>query len=179
MKSIITILIFFLLTFSVTENILAQWQVETKADPMSGEEYWVTKSSAVEPSQQMEIPYEDINARLVALCGSGRGYFGFEFSDSPNLTNMTYRQDGVFITSRIKGDEQIHEVTFMTEVGNNTIKIVPDDLGLFVETITVSSELMVELEWFREGEVYFLFNLAGSKDAITEVLMNCKEQLNQ
>lgn len=178
MKTLNAILLTLFTTLCLIQPTQAQWQVESITDRMTDKEYWIATSEMTEPTEELNFPYRDIQAQLIGMCGERGGYFGVKFNETPNITSMRYSSNGIIINSRIKGDHELHDIDFTYEVGNYTIKVTDIHAQNFINIMINSKQMLVEFEWFREGNVYFVFDLTGSADALMNIADNCNQQLN-
>ncbi len=155
-----------LLALILATSASAAWHVQTDRDEMTGERSCYAHSSTVPPTERMGFPYSDVQAWLgVGSDGmSDWAYIGF--STSPNLTGSKTKDGYDLITTRIKWDDKVEIVTLRQEWGSKFLHFLSDEKAM--ASMMAANTVLVELNWYGEGKVYFRFSLAGSTAAITK-----------
>jgi hypothetical protein len=148
-----------------------QWETSTSVDKMSGERQVYATSPSVEPTQEMEFPYNNVKAWLAVECGGKkeRAYIGF--TTEPNLTDTEIKSGYSLIPARIKWDNKIQNVTLIQDWGDRFLYFADEDHA--VSKILASGIALLELNWFGQNHPYFSFPLDGSSNAITEMRKQC------
>jgi hypothetical protein len=166
-KRIITlsILLVFVLSFMVYAS--GQWDTFVSKDEMTGEKIWYASSPSVGPTEKMGFPYGSIKARIgIGYDGEDEwGYVGF--TEAPNLNDTSIEDGYNVIRTRIKWDDELESVELIQYWGSKFIHFRDDNT--VVSNIAKSNAVLLELNWYGEGNVHFRFPLDGSVDAINKI----------
>ncbi len=161
---------------AISENAAedeAKWRVTVSKDEMTGEEIWYALSPEVSSTEPMNFPYEDTKAVL------GVGYNGEDewvyigFNVTPNPLDTTIGDGYYIITTRIKWDDEIETTKLTQEWGSKYLHFTEDEE--VVSKIINSDTMLLELNWYGEGKVYFRFPLEGAAEAIDEIYSKFSE----
>ena len=152
--------------------VSAQWTTSTSVDEMTGVRSAHAQSPSVTPIERMDFPYYYVRAWL------GFGTDGVDewayvgFSTEPNLTG-TNTQDGYdTFVARIKWDDKLETVRFTQNWGSSFIHFRYDNNA--ISNMITENTVLLELNWYGEGKVYFRFPLSGSSTAIAKARTACK-----
>lgn len=155
--------------------VLAQastWYTESKVDEMSGTSIHYAFSPSTSTTRTLNFPYDDLKSWVYVGCAKGYHWITFGFSHAPNLTNDKTRDGFNLIDSRVKFDNDIKYTSFKQNWGDKFLKV-----ELFKEPMMKglrnSSELLLELEWYGLGAIYFKYDLDNANVAISDVLDKC------
>ena len=165
--NMVIIILVLSLTISATISASAQWTTSVSKDEMDETETWYATSSYTSPTEKMSFPYGNIKAWL------GIGYNGKQewvyigFNDSPNLTDTSIKDGYDLISTRIKWNDEVENIVLTQKWGSKFIHF-RDDKAI-VSKINQSDTVLLELNWYGEGKVYFRFSLVGSSDAINKI----------
>jgi len=162
---LITVVLVLMSFFSV--YAFGQWYVSNSIDEMEGTESWFAISSSVKPTKSMEWPYNDVTASLVVGYNGEDIWVYVAFNKSPNLQNDITKDGYNLIHTRIKWDESVENTTLTQEWNSKFIHFRDDQT--IISKIEQSNTVLLELDWYGQGEVYFSFPLDGSEDAINEI----------
>lgn len=167
-KVILSNVIFLVLILSFTISAAAQWNIEIDEDAMTGEKVAYAISSRVKATEQMDFPYSDVEAWLGIGNDGENEWVYLGFSTSPNLSDTTTKDSYNEIETRIRWNEdEIEEVLLTQDWGAKFLHF--RDYEYIISKIENSNKLLVELNWYGEGSVYFNFSLEGSSAAIDEI----------
>lgn len=164
---IVSIMLIFVLSITVFASEAEQWYTFVSKDEMTEEETWFAVSPEVEPTKKMNFPYSSVWAWM------GIGYNGKDewvyigFTEAPNLINTTIKDGYDLISIRVKWDDELDNVKLTQTWGSKFLHFENDKA--IVSKIAQSNTLLIELNWYGEGNVYFRFPLNGSADAINEI----------
>lgn len=166
-KRIIALSILFVLLLSFTASASNGWYTSVSKDEMEGTKTWYAFSPNVKPTEQMGFPYGNIKAWI------GIGYDGESewvyvgFNKSPNLSDSETKDGYDLIYTRIKWDDKVKNVTLTQDWGAKFIHF--RNARAIVSKIANSNTVLLELDWYGEGKVYFRFPLGGSAAAIDKI----------
>ncbi|PNR93279.1 MULTISPECIES: hypothetical protein [unclassified Petrotoga] len=149
----------------------AKWRVYVSKDEMTGEEVWYAISPTVTSTQKME---HEVLACLIVGYNGEIELVNIWFSLIPNLQNSLINDGYDIIRTRIKWDDEVEPVTLLHEWGSYALIFAGDEKD-YVSKIINSDTMMLELNWYGEGKVYFQFPLEGAAEAIDEIHNNFSE----
>ena len=138
-----------------------RWSVFDKTDEISGEVSAFATSDSVAPTRQLGFPYSDVKAWLGVGCDTnGRqwAYVGF--------TAINSRDESL----RVRWDDE--QTTHKISVSDNDFAGFSHDARV-ISRMQSSTEVVIGIDWFQEGEVFFKWGLYGSSDAIKEARRRC------
>lgn len=144
-----------------------QWSTFVSKDEMTEAETWYAHSPSIGPVEKMSFPYGDTKAWLGIGCNGDDEWAYIGFNVSPNLTGTTTKDGYDLIYTRIKWDDQIKNITLTQSWGSKFINFRDDES--VISRIAESNTVLLELNWFGEGKVYFRFPLDGSSAAINKI----------
>ncbi|MDN5360544.1 MAG: hypothetical protein PWQ84_1607 [Thermotogaceae bacterium] len=162
---LLTVVLVLMLSFSV--SAFGQWDVTVSENEMDGTRRLFAMSPRVGPTKSMGFPYDDMTALLVVGYNGEESWVYLSFKDSPNLLNETIMDGYDLINTRIKWDETIERTTLIQEWGSRYLHF--RDERNIISKIKQSNTVLLELDWYGEGKVYFSFPLDGAVDAINEI----------
>ncbi len=171
MKGLGVILCLFI--FVATTMASDQWHVTSSKDQMTGEETWSAFSPMVGPLAKMGFPYGDTSARLTVSNNGKNEWAYFWFSNPPNLLNTEIKSNYNLIKTRIKWDDELEDIALKQEWGSKFIHFI--DYKGAIDKMLKSNSVLLELNWFGEGKVYFEIPLMDSTKAIQEIRAAFKE----
>ena len=157
---------------SLSMPVLAQWDVSSSTDEMTGKTFPYCFSPVTSPTKSMDFPYSDTQAWLAIGCDGDSEWVYIGFTNEPNLLN-TDTEDGYnVISTRIKWNDNVVNQKFI-QIWGAKFLFFSDDKAV-IQNIMESNSLLVELNWHGNGITYFKFNLAGSSKAISQMRAKCK-----
>jgi hypothetical protein len=135
---------------------------------MTDEKTWYATSPYVSPVEKMNFPYGNTKAWLGIGYNGENGWVYIGFTNSPNLLDTSTEDGYNLIHTRIKWDDNEPEnISLKQEWGSKFIHFRNDDV--IISKIAESNTVLLELNWYSEGKVYFRFPLTGSSDAINKI----------
>ena len=166
------------LIIAVPTAAAAQWTNSVSRDQMTSEEVAVAVSPHVTPSREMDFPYKDTEAWVGYMCDGKNEWVYFGFSKTPNI-NDTEPTEGGFnhFRTRVRWGTEVKTVKMSQKWGASVISFADgggDALKRLAKS-TVADSLLLELDWYANGSVYFKFPLEGAADAITKTKASCKK----
>jgi len=159
--------------FSTT--ISAQWSSTSPViDKMTGEVSAYAFSDRVQSDPRMGFPYGNVKAWLGYGCKKNDDWVYIGFTLSPNFTKGD-TQDGYDILElRVKWDNKIEIHRFHHTWGSKSIQFM--HLESTLKGILESNKVLIEFNWYGEGNVYFEFSLKNSTKAIRSAKRICMKQ---
>lgn len=159
-------IVLFLLIFNVSSAI-AGWTVHSSTDEMEGTTNCFASSQSVNPTKPMKFPYNDVNAWL-GIGNNGKSEWAYiGFSKEPNIIDKKPDNGYSVIKTRMKWDDQIEIVTLTQDWGSKFLHFALD--SRMISKIAKHKKVMLELNWYGQGQKYFVFPLTGSSDAIARM----------
>ena len=152
-------------------QLFAQWDVTSDKDEMTGEVSAYCSSKFASPTERMDFPYSDVKGWLGVGCDgdSERAYVGF--TTAPNLANTTTEDGYNRISTRIKFDDEVEQIT-MTQDWNSKFIHFRNDSDI-IEKFMTANTILLEMNWYGEGKTYFRFSGSGSTRSITQIRQSC------
>ncbi len=150
---------------------IAQWTNSTSKDEMTGERSCYVHSKSTRPTEKMGFPYGDTTAWMGIGSDGESEWVYVRFSDSPNLLDTSIEDGYNLIETRIKWDDKVEDVTFVQEWGAEALHFRDDASA--IARIMKSNSVLLELNWYGEGKVYFRFSLQGSSAGIAKMRRDC------
>jgi len=147
---------------------IGNWTIFKSVDEMTGKvTSYAILTNLVKPLESMDFPYEDLTATLVIECDSQSKTVAISFSSIPTLTNTKLRGGYEELETRVKFDNDIDTVSIIHGIGSYDLVFEsPEDI---LPKLVHSRTLLIELPWYREGDVYFKFKLKGLPKAIKKL----------
>jgi hypothetical protein len=151
------------------------WQVSNSTDEMTGEKSFFTISPKISPTEQMDSPYDDVVAWIGVSCSGSKEWEYIGFSTAPNLTNTEIKDGYDKISTRIKWDNSIENAEFLQTWGDKFLSFYDPQNGdeEIIQKLQTHNSLLLELDWYGEGPVYFNFPLEGAKEGIDSIRLQC------
>ncbi|GEM_PF-758114 len=147
-----------------------KWEVFIFKDEKAGKKTGVAISPLIAPTDSMGSPYSDIEAAL------GVGYDGkyewvcISFIQPPKLSGTELGDENEYdiISTRIKWDDVVETTELIYLWGSNLLCFIEVSEEVISKIIN-SDTMLLELNWYGEGKVYFQFPLVGAAEAINEI----------
>ena len=161
---------------STTRSRSSNWSSITYyADEMTGEQSFGAYSKAAGPTRSMEWPYNDVTAQVYFSCDAGKNNEGawIRFSTSPNLIDDDIESGYNVINTRIRWDDKAAESATLTQQwGSEDLSFRYDQWA--INRILAHNTMLLELNWYESGRVFFRFDLSGSTSAIEQARGKCR-----
>jgi hypothetical protein len=151
--------------------IAAQWTTSVEKDEMTNERMYYATSASRSPSPAMDFPYSDTRAWLGFGCKGESEWVFIGFSNQPNLVNTETGDGYNSFEARVKWDDQVETMRFSQKWGASFIHFSDDAAA--VAKITEATSVLLELDWYSNGHVYFRFSLRGASAAIAKARASC------
>ncbi|HLV08613.1 MAG TPA: hypothetical protein VKY40_00205 [Halanaerobiales bacterium] len=167
-RKIFVLSVIMVLAWSFLVSASDQWSTSVSKDEMTGEEVWYAISPKIEATEKMGFPYSNVKAWI------GIGYDGENewvyvgFTEAPNLLDTTIKDGYNLIKTRIKWDDNDPEYIRLTQDWGAKFLHFQNDETV-ISQIIKSNNLLLELNWYGEGNVYYRFPLNGSSKAIDKI----------
>ena len=167
MRRICTGVMIIVLMLTLGVSAAAQWTNSVSEDPMTGAKSYYAHSPATASVERMSFPYHDTTATLNVGCDGKSEWAYIAFSNAPNIVNTTIKNGYNLIQTRIRWNDKVESVTLSQGWGSEFLHF--SDGKSAISRIAGSDTMLLELNWFGEGMVYFKFFLAGSSAAISKM----------
>lgn len=155
------------ITVIVATPVLAQWSNTESKDEMTGDHSCYAMSAMVGPTEPMDFPYKDVKAWMGVGSDGEWEWIFLGFSEAPNLTDDVTEDGFNRIDTRIKWDDTVETVTLTQQWGAKFLRF--RNVKGLLPKIEASSSVLLELNWYGQGRVYFRFSLSGSTAAIDKM----------
>lgn len=157
----------FIILLICTISASADWRTFSSKDEMTGETTWYAHSSQVRSTEEMGFPYHDTKAWLGVGNEGEDEWVYIGFSNEPNISDDETQDGYNVIRTRVKWDDSIENMRFTQSWGSKFLHFRNDSIA--ISKIVESNTILVELNWYGEGKVYFRFPLDGSAAAIEKI----------
>jgi hypothetical protein len=161
----------FVLILALPNVIAAQWTTFVQKDEMTNERMFFATSARSSPSRTLDFPYGDTKAWLGFGCKGNDEWVFVGFSNQPNLVNTETGDGYNYFETRVKWGDQLETMRFSQKWGASFIGF--SDNAAAVAKITQASSVLLELDWYSNGQVYFRFSLRGASAAIAKARASC------
>ncbi len=168
MKSLILFSLIFLLNLNAS-----YWNTSITKDEMTGEKNGYVSSKVIPPTKKLGSPYSNTQSWLGVGCNSSEEWAYFGFSQAPNLLNTKTENGYSEILTRIKFNNHIENILLTQKWGSEFIHI--SSSKNYINKMIKSKSLLLELDWYGNGIVYFKFNLIGFTKALNKIRKECKK----
>ena len=149
------------------------WSTLSSIDEMTGESMYFAHSPTVKPTKAMSSPYSNVEAWFGVGCNTQNEWAYIAFNSSPNLANDETQDGYSIVSTRIKWDDKLQNVELTQAWGDRFLRFNDDQY--IIRQIIVSSEVLLELQWYGEQPVYFGFTLNEAASAISEIRSQCDD----
>ena len=171
-----------LLIFQVQSAIaFGQWEFKSATDEMTGEKSYYATSPFVKPKNVMDFPYKNVLSWIGVGCKEEKKWMYFAFTKRPNLVGDVTESGYSWTTQRIKIDENLTEVYLEQSWGSKSLSVEDSEYlknlistADLINSLPKANELLLELTWHGNGNVYFPYPMTGSADALAQLFSNCK-----
>ncbi len=153
----------------IVVGLSAEWSVHTVQNEMDGVVGHVAASDKTPPTKVMQFPYNIVWARVNVSRRLDSG--SIMVSLSFNLENILgFEQVGDYLLGeiRVKWDNGKIETAQVWSHDQPEL-VIFSDTDAVLNKLKKSKSLLIELEWYNEGEVYFRFDLTGAAAAIKKI----------
>ena len=164
-----------IITLPTATPAAAQWTNSASKDEMTNEQMVLAISPHATPSQPMELPYTDTDAWVGFMCDGKNEWVYLGFSNTPNLNNTELGDGFNYFSTRLKWGAEIKNARFSQKWGSSFINFSDGRDALKRLTNGSADTLLLELDWYGNGAVYFRFSLEGAADAIAKARASCKK----
>lgn len=148
------------------------WSHFTSRDEMTGELQAYATSPRTTSTRPMSFPYRGVEAWLAFGCDSEDEWAYLGFSESPNVTDTETHDGYNSFRARVRWDDDVERMRMTQEWGSKFIHLRPYSQA--IGKMSRAKTVLVELNWYRSGEVYFRFSLNGSAQAIASARKACR-----
>ena len=163
------------LTIALPTTGSAQWTNTVSKDEMTNEQVVYALSPHVTPSRQMDFPYADTEAWVGFMCDGKNEWLYIDFSNTPNIVNTEPTEGFSHFSTRVRWGTEVKTVQLSQKWGASVISFLDGRDALKRLTNRSADSLLLELDWYGNGTVYFKFSLEGASDAIAQARASCKK----
>ena len=152
------------------------WRTSTDVDRMTGTTSQYAMSPSMKAEDRMEFPYGDTTSWIGVACDGTDEWAFIGFSNQPNLTNETWRGNGLdqfSVRVQWNSDPRTTEGWKMSQEWGSRFLHVNRDRK-FINRLKAERTVRIELRWHGEGRVTFTYTLVGSSDAIKTTIAPCR-----
>lgn len=164
LKRVALSILVFILVGSGISLASSQWRNSSSLDPMTDEMTWYAISPYVTSTSKMNFPYTGTEAWIGIGKDSKDEWVYIGFTNEPNLVNTKIGNGYNSVKIRIKWDDELTETTLTQTWGSKFLHFSNDHE--IISRISKHNKVLIELEWYGSGKVYFEFPLSGSAKAI-------------
>ena len=151
-------------------QLFAQWKVTQEREmPMRANSCCTSKDAS--PTERMDFPYGDVKGWLGVGCDGNSEWAYVGFTTAPNLANTTTKDGYNLISTRIKFDDEVEQITMTQDWSSKFIHFRND--SDIIEKFMTANTILLEMNWYGEGKTYFRFSGSGSTSAINQIRQSC------
>ncbi len=150
------------------------WKNIENKDEMTGKKSYAVISKDFGPTRTMGFPYNNTISWITLYCDKKRNRvtFNFGFNTAPNISNAKIiKKNFNKIKTRIKFGQNITQVDLLQNWGGKNMVLV--DFDKYKEDFINSDELLLELNWYDIGNIYFKYSTKGSSKALSGLKNRC------
>lgn len=161
-------------------NALAEttWNTSLQLDEMTEEKVFFASSPITHTTKPQPSPYNDLHSWVYVGCKDDTPWVHFAFSTLPEFSEFQNKLGKKQITTRFKWDDSIKTTTFKQDNGKKYIYNVRHS-GHILQWLQAHDELLLEINWYGLGNIYFRYNLENAQKTISETLISCANQTNK
>ncbi len=148
------------------------WYTQSDIDEMTGDEYHYAFSPKTNTTRKLPFPHNDLQSWIYVGCHESYKWAAFGFTSEPNIPDDRTKDGYNLIDTRVKWDEEIRYDTFKQQWGSRFIESERNS-GVMIERLKRYDQVLLELDWYRHGNIYFRYSLKGSVQAISEIREKC------
>jgi len=164
-----------IITLPTATSVAAQWTNSVSKDEMTNEQVVVAMSPHATSSRPMELPYSDTEAWVGFMCDGKNEWVYIDFSNTPNIVNSEPTEGFSHFSTRVRWGTEVKTVQLSQKWGASAISFLDGRDALKRLTNRSADSLLLELDWYGNGVVYFQFSLVGAADAIANARASCKK----
>ncbi len=138
---------------------------------MTGKRQAFARSPIIAPTRTMSFPYTSTQAWLGFGCDGDNEWTYVGFSSQPNLVNTETEEGYSVFSARVKWDDQLETMRFSQKWGDSFLHFQDDQAA--ISHMTTAGTVLLELEWYSAGQVYFRFSLQAASAAIAKARAAC------
>lgn len=138
---------------------------------MTGKSFCYAASPTAGPTEKIGFPYGDVVAWMGVQTDGHIPQAFFGFNEAPNLTGGTTMDGYNLFYTRIRWDDNVEKVFLKKSWGNKFLVFQYSQKN--VKKIISANTVLLELDWYGAGTVYFKFSLKGSSAAISKIRADC------
>ena len=151
--------------------VSAQWTISTSSDRMTGELWAIASSPPTQAAERMAFPYQGTTARIAFACDSDSEWAYISFTQAPNLADTENHDGYVTFDARVRWGDAVETTRFRQNWGGDALHFWP--YAPSIAKLLTANSLLVELDWYGNGQTYFRFSLIDSSEAIAEARSKC------
>jgi len=162
----------------------ADWKYLKNEDKMTGEKSFFVIGEPVDPLSKMDFPYAHTTSRIGFRCADKSQSISFIFNVTPNLSRAKTKDGYSQVTVAIKVDDTPYLVYLKQQFGSKFLLVtkrkyksdgyeVIDNVDSFINTISKSKKILMQIGWHGNGGVYFEYNTNGLKENIEKMQKEC------
>lgn len=149
----------------------ANWNISINSDEMTGKQQAFAISPAVKLTKPMSSPYNNVSSWIGVGCDGAKPWAFIGFNQAPNLSDSTTKDGYNAISTRIKWNEEVEKINLTQDWGAKFVHFNNDDI--IIKKIASSNEVLLELNWYGNGNVHFNYPLSGSASALNKIAKEC------
>lgn len=163
-----TMVLILVLSMLITVSAETEWETFSEEDKITGEISWHAASPYVE-TEDLDIPFSDDKAKITISSDGEYEWVTLGFTSSPILTDSESRSGNRLFKVRSRwGEDYITNVKLIEENRDDDYLFFWDNSRI-ISYMKEYESLLLELNWYGQGEVYFEFPLEGAKEALNEI----------
>lgn len=159
----------------VAMPVYGEWETSVSKDRITGQLSGHARSPVTTPTKKMAPPYSDAMAWLGVDCDgkAESAYIGFNLT--PDISDKDIQSGYNIINARIKWGGQFKDITLTQEWHSELLHFEDDESAIL--NMTLSSTMLLELQWKGEGTILFEFPLGRVSKALKMMRKACSMKI--
>ncbi|MBE3933917.1 hypothetical protein WMY97_02190 [Vibrio diabolicus] len=152
-------------------NANAAWDVSSEENPVTGVNNYYAHSPSASPHKQLGFPYRDVRSWLGVACNNKGEVWAYIGHNKANFTGGEWNGGNKGHDLPVRFDKNVSNMYVFEE--GDFLHLSSSWRNQFIASVKGSSTLTTGLRWYKQGDVYFKYSLAGSTKAINQIYSKC------
>lgn len=150
------------------------WMFEENENLMTGDTYAVAYSPVAHPLVKPNFPYHNVSSRIYFVCGRVTEQVQFRFT-ALNIPTSGLHKIGLlrYAVVNAKWDDELGGFQFYPNREQPELHVIEEEHEPTLQRLMNHDELLIEIPFYRTGDVYFRYSLRGSSAAIASARKSC------
>lgn len=158
-----------------TGKPLSGWSQSSSPGELTETISYFAVSARTTPTRKLNYPYEQIAVSLGFGCDGSDEWMYLSFSEPPNIDDAVVEEESNRYTFKIQFDDDSARYAMTQKFGTRSLHFKDD--AQVAQRVLDASSMTLEVNWYSEGVVRFVFALEGSAEAIAAARGKCNTPL--